>query len=107
MVLLHLTDGNFRDEVLKSDLPVLVDFWAPWCGHCRTILAIIDELAHEYKGKIKIGKLNVDESPNTASCYGIMSIPTLIFFKNGKITDQLIGALDRTQLKKKVAENVL
>jgi thioredoxin 1 len=107
MALLHLTDNNFRDEVLKSDLPVLVDFWAPWCGPCRAISHIIEELASELNGKIKIGKLNIEESPKTTSVYGIMSVPTLIFFKNGKVSDQFIGALDKTQLKRKIAESIL
>lgn len=106
MSLLHLTDANFKKEVLESNQPVLVDFWANWCGPCKMIIPVIEELAKEYAGKIKIGKLNVDENPKTTSQYGIMSIPTLIFFKNGKVTGQITGALGKSELKKKIEENL-
>ncbi len=105
MALLHLTDLNFKQEVLESDLPVLVDFWATWCGPCKMIAPIIDELAKEYQGRIKIGKLNVDDSPQTATRYGIMSIPTLIFFKKGKVMEQVVSALNKIELKRKIEEN--
>ncbi|TYP51673.1 thioredoxin [Thermosediminibacter litoriperuensis] len=88
---LTLTDDNFEQEVLKSDVPVLVDFWAPWCGPCRMMAPVIDELATEYEGKIKVGKLNVDENPNSAGAYGVMSIPTLILFKDGQPAKKMIG----------------
>jgi thioredoxin 1 len=106
MSLLHLTDSNFKKEVLESDIPVLVDFWATWCGPCKMIAPVVEELAKEYAGKVKIGKLDVEESPKAASQYGVMSIPTLIFFKSGKVMDQVVGALNRPDLKKKIEENI-
>lgn len=106
MALLHLTDTNFKKEVLQSELPVLVDFWATWCGPCKMIAPVVEELAKEYIGKIKIGKVDVDENPKTATFYGIMSIPTLVFFKNGKVMEQVVGALNKTELKKKIEEGL-
>ncbi|MCJ7804705.1 thioredoxin [Patescibacteria group bacterium] len=85
------TDQNFEKEVLKSEIAVLVDFWAPWCGPCQMVGSVIEELAKEFEGKIKIGKLNVDESPQTAAKYGVMSIPAVIFFKEGKEVARKIG----------------
>lgn len=87
-----LTDQNFNKEVLQSDQVVLVDFWAPWCGPCRIVGPIVEQIAQEYLGKAKVGKLNVDENPITSQNYGIMSIPSLLIFKNGQVVDQLIGA---------------
>lgn len=86
-----LTDANFASEVLESDQPVLVDFWATWCGPCRIIAPIIVELADEFEGKAKIAKLDVDHNPQTAMQYGVRSIPTLLFFKDGQVVDQLVG----------------
>jgi thioredoxin 1 len=106
MALLHLSDTNFKKEVLESSLPVLVDFWAAWCGPCKMIAPAVEELAREYHGKVKIGKLDVEESPRTATHYGVMSIPTLIFFKHGKVTDQVVGILNKHELKKKIEENL-
>lgn len=106
MALLHLTDTNFKQEVLDSSLPVLVDFWATWCGPCKMIAPIIEEVAKEYAGKIKVGKLKVDDNPATATRYGIMSIPTLIFFKNGRVMEQVVGALNRIDLKRKIDESL-
>lgn len=106
MSIMHFTDQNFKKEALESKLPVLVDFWATWCGPCKMIAPVVEELAKEYAGKVKIGKVNVEESPKTASNYGVMSIPTLIFFKNGKVTDQVVGALNKAELKKKIEENL-
>ncbi len=106
MSILHFTDGNFKDEVLKSDIPVLVDFWAAWCGPCRAIGPIVEELAREYSKRLKIGKVDVDENPRTASHYGIMSIPTLMFFKDGKVAEQVVGALTKSELKLKIEENL-
>ncbi len=102
----HFTDSNFKKEVLESNIPVLVDFWANWCGPCKMIAPIVDELAKEYAGKMKIGKVDVDNNSAVASKYGVMSIPTLIFFKNGKIMDQVSGALNKSALKQKIEENL-
>jgi len=102
----HFSDSNFRKEVLESRLPVVVDFWANWCGPCKMITPIVEELAKEYDGKVKIGKLDVDSNPHSASTYGIMSIPSLIFFKNGKVMDQVTGALNKASLKQKIEENI-
>ncbi len=96
--LLHVNDKNFAEEVLNVDLPVLVDFWATWCGPCRSISPIIEELAKEFTGRVKVTKLNVDESPATPSQYGVRGIPTLILFKGGKILDQIIGAVPKARL---------
>ena len=106
MALLHLTDINFKKEVLESSSPVLVDFWATWCGPCKMITPILEELVKEYDKKFIIGKVNVEESPKTATQYGIMSVPTLVFFKKGKISDQLVGALSKAQIKRKIEENL-
>jgi thioredoxin 1 len=97
--LLHINDKNFASEVLHSDLPVLVDFWATWCGPCRGISPIVEELAKEFVGKVKVTKLNVDENPSTPSQYGVRGIPTLILFKDGKILDQIVGAVPKARLK--------
>jgi thioredoxin 1 len=96
--LLHVNDKNFAEEVLNAQLPVLVDFWATWCGPCRSISPIIDDLAKEFTGKIKVTKLNVDENPATPSQYGVRGIPTLILFKGGKIFDQIVGAVPKARL---------
>ncbi len=99
------SDQNFEAEVLKSDQPVLVDFWAPWCGPCQAMGPVIEELAKEYEGKgIKIGKLNVDENSVTAQKYDIMSIPTLIFFKNGEKVAQMMGLQTKEKLVEKIKE---
>lgn len=87
-----VTDGNFESEVLKAEKPVLIDFWAPWCGPCRMVAPIVKELANDYEGKIKVCKLNVDENSVTATKYNIMSIPTLALFKKGEVIETLIGA---------------
>ena len=97
--LVHVNDKNFASEVLNSDLPVLVEFWATWCGPCRSISPIVEELAKEFSGRVKVTKLNVDESHTTPSQYGVRGIPTLILFKGGKILDQIVGSVPRTRLK--------
>lgn len=106
MAMLHLTDSTFNKEVLESDLPVLVDFWAPWCGPCKMIGPFIEEFAAEFDKKLKVGKINIDENSEIATKYGIMSIPTLMFFKKGKVMDQVVGALNKTELKRKIQENL-
>ncbi|MCU0666917.1 MAG: thioredoxin [Candidatus Omnitrophica bacterium] len=106
MSVLHFTDTSFKDEVLSSSLPVMVDFWAPWCGPCKMIAPIVDELAAEYKEKMKIGKINIDEDQRVAGQMGVMSIPTIIFFKNGKAIEQVVGALSKQELKKKIEANL-
>lgn len=106
MNILQLSDDNFKKEVLESSLPVLVDFWAAWCGPCKMIAPILEELAEEYANKIKVCKLDVDANSQAATRYGIMSIPTLIFFKHGKVMDQAVGALNKVELKRKIEENL-
>ncbi len=106
MSVLHFSDATFKKEVLESELPVMVDFWATWCGPCKMIAPHVEELTREYSGKMKIGKLDVDNNPKSASNYGIMSIPTLMFFKGGKVMDQVSGALSKSALKQKIEDNL-
>jgi thioredoxin 1 len=98
-VLAQFTDANFEQEVLKSEKPVLVDFWAPWCGPCRAVGPVVEELAEAYKGRVKVGKINIDDNPKTATAYGVMSIPTLILFNKGAIMDKLIGLSPKDRLE--------
>ena len=94
----EVKDIDFKDEVLESELPVLVDFWAPWCGPCRMVAPVVEEIADQYEGQVKVVKLNTDENPNTASQYGIRSIPTLMIFKGGQRVDMVVGAVPKTTL---------
>ncbi|MCS7228763.1 MAG: thioredoxin TrxA [Candidatus Kryptonium sp.] len=96
--IIELNDQNFEDEVLKSDKLVLVDFWAEWCAPCRMIAPIVEEIANEYADRLKVGKLNVDYNPKTAMKYGIMSIPTLLLFQNGRVIEQIVGAMPKKNL---------
>ena len=96
-----VTDSNFQQEVLNSELPVVVDFYADWCGPCKMIGPVIEQLAEAYAGKIKVGKVNVDENMELASKYRIMSIPAIMFFKNGEVQDQIIGAVPKAQIEAK------
>ena len=98
----EITDATFENDVLKSDLPVLVDLWAPWCGPCRMVAPVIEKLSSTYTGKLNICKLNVDESPKTATKYNVMSIPTMIFYKAGKPVDTIIGAMPESALQQKI-----
>ena len=101
--ILEVGDSSFESEVLKSDKPVLVDFWAPWCGPCRAIAPIVEELAEDFGDKVKFTKCNVDENPTTPTKYGIKSIPTLIFFKDGEIQDKVIGIVAKSRLEKMIS----
>jgi thioredoxin 1 len=103
---LELTDGNFDQEVMKSEVPVLVDFWAVWCGPCRMVAPVVEELSNEYAGKVKVGKMNVDENRDTPSKYGIMSIPTLMIFKGGELVDKLVGAVPKNQIAAKLEQHM-
>jgi thioredoxin 1 len=102
MALVTITDDNFEEEVLKSDKPVLIDFWATWCGPCRMIAPIVEEMATEYEGKAKIGKLDVDSNQQTSIKYGVRSIPTLLLFKGGELKETIIGAVPKAHLVDKL-----
>ncbi|MEN2994457.1 MAG: thioredoxin [Thermodesulfovibrio sp.] len=104
--IVELTDAKWETEVLNSKGIIMVDFWAPWCGPCRIIAPTIEELAKEYEGKVKVGKLNTDENPETATRYGIMGIPTIMFFKDGQKVDQIVGVVPKSVLKSKL-DNLL
>ena len=98
----HVSDSNFEGEVLKSPTPVLVDFWAPWCGPCKTIAPVLDELADDYAGRLKVVKINVDENPETPGRYGVRGIPNLLIIKEGQVKDQIVGAVPKGHLVKAV-----
>jgi thioredoxin 1 len=100
----EIKDQDFDQEVLKSGLPVVVDFWAPWCGPCKQIAPVVDKLSEEYKGKLKFCKVNVDENHDTASKYHVMSIPTLIFFKKGQLVQQTVGGVSEKTLRSKILD---
>ncbi len=101
-----VSDQSFQEEVLKSKTPVLVDFWAPWCGPCRVVAPVLDELAAAYEGKVKVAKVNVDENPDTASRYGVMSIPTLILFNNGAPQETMVGLQNKEALASLLDKNL-
>ncbi len=100
------TDNNFETEALKSDVPVIIDFWAAWCGPCRMIAPIIEQLTDEYQGKVKVGKLDVDENQQTAIKFGVRSIPTVLFLKNGQVKDTIIGAVPKSMFVDKISKLV-
>lgn len=98
--IIELNDSEFEAEVLKSEKPVLVDFWAPWCGPCKALAPVIDEISNDYSEKIKVGKVNVDDNPETSMKFGIRSIPTLIVFKDGEVFEQVVGAVPKSEIEK-------
>lgn len=102
----EVTDATFDQEVLKSDVPVLIDFWAPWCGPCKAIGPVVDELASTYSGKLKVVKMNVDDNPATPGNYGVRSIPNLLIIHGGQVKDQIIGAVPKAQLQKAIDQVV-
>lgn len=104
--IIEISDSNFESEVVNSDVPVLVDFWAPWCGPCRAIAPIVEEISSTYEGKIKVGKMNVDENQATTMKFGIRSIPTIIMFKGGEAVDQIIGAVPKGEIEKVVEKSI-
>ena len=99
MAELKITRENFENEVMKSNIPVLIDFWAPWCGPCRMMGSIIEQLAEEYEGKAKVGKVNVDEEGELSQAFGVMSIPTIVLVKDGKVVKQAVGARPKTEVE--------
>ena len=103
---IELTDANFQSEALEADKPVLVDFWAPWCGPCRMVGPIIDEVAETYVDKVKVGKLNTDDNPQVATKYGIRSIPTILLFKNGEVVGNLMGAKPKQDFEEMINQHV-
>ena len=105
-VIIELSDSTFESEVVNSDLPVLVDFWAPWCGPCRAIAPIVEEISSSYEGKIKVGRMNVDENQSTTMKFGIRSIPTIIMFKDGEAVDQIIGAVPKGEIERVVDKSL-
>ena len=102
----EVTDANFEDEVLKSDIPVLVDYWAVWCAPCRMIAPLVEEIAEEKEGVVKVAKMDVDSNPATATKFGIRSIPTLMIFKGGELVDQIIGAVPKSMIEEKLQKHV-
>lgn len=106
MAVVHLTDSNFESEVLKSDLPVLVDFWAEWCMPCKKVAPILEEVAGQLNGKVKVAKINIEEGQGMATKYGVMSVPTFMFFKGGQVLNQKVGVLSKEQLISEIQNNL-
>jgi thioredoxin 1 len=102
----EVSDAAFDNEVIKSDVPVLIDFWAPWCGPCKAIAPVVDELAKEYAGRLKVLKMNVDDNPQTPSKFGVRSIPNLLLFKGGQVQEQIVGAVPKARLTKSIEQVV-
>lgn len=102
----EFTDQNFENDVLQADVPVLIDFWATWCGPCKAIAPVIEEIAAEYENKVKVGKVDVDQNQNTAMQFGVRSIPTLLLIKNGKVTNQIVGAVPKENITKVLDESL-
>jgi len=98
--IVEVADSVFDKEVMESEVPVLVDFWAPWCGPCRALSPVIEEISNDYEGSVKVGKVNVDENPQTTMKFRIISIPTLIVFKNGEVAEQIVGAVPKSEIEK-------
>jgi thioredoxin 1 len=107
MPTVEITDANFEEEVIKSEIPVLIDFWAVWCGPCKAIAPVVEELATEYEGKVKVGKLDIDNNQTVSIKYGIRSIPTILIFKDGKIVDQIVGVVPKAQIISKLEPHVI
>ncbi|CAN5369582.1 thioredoxin [soil metagenome] len=106
MSVANVTDSTFEQEVLKADIPVLVDFWAPWCGPCKAVAPVVEDLSKEYEGRLKVVKLNTDENPKTATAYKIRGIPSLFLFKAGQVCEEVVGAVPKSTLAKAIEQHV-